>query len=184
LILTSKRAKEQVKRETENILKGLTLPLITPGLTQPGTLYKAQRNPRLCTYLASLQREAENGPALDNVIIPNSNKRNYIVLFGAPDPKDFLKLEGNKKQAKKITSNDNQSKLSNKTVTTCKEKLQSSLAATEEKLLHQIEEKCKTIELNFNEILPSTLKDFQNTILSEVVKMVSNQIELQITKQM
>ena len=97
-------------------------------------------------YLSRLSSEGcRNGPALDNVIIPNSNKRNCVVLFGAPDPKAFLKLEGNKKQAKKITSNDNQSTLSFKTVTTCKEKLQNSLAATEEKLLQQIEEKCKTI---------------------------------------
>ena len=154
---------------------------MTLDIAHPGALSKAQRDPSLCTYVAALQREVENEPVLDNVIIPNSNKRNWIVLFGAPDPKDSSKLDGNKKQAKEITSNDNPSTLSNKKVTTWKDELQSSLAATEEKLQQQMAEECKTIELNFNETLQSTLKDFQNTILSEMGKIVSSSIELQIT---
>ena len=95
-----------------------------PGLTQPDTLSKSQRNPSLCTYIAALQRKAENRPTLENVIIPNSTKTNYIVLFGAPYPKEFPKLEGNKKQAKETIRNNNQSTLSNETVTTWKDDLQ------------------------------------------------------------
>ena len=47
-----------------------------------------------------------------------------------------------------------------------------------------METQSKEIELNFNETLQTTLKDYQNIVLNEVGKMVSNQIEIQITKQM
>ena len=46
LLLTPKRDKEQVEHDTEKILNRLTLQLMTPCLTQPGTLSKTQRNPR------------------------------------------------------------------------------------------------------------------------------------------
>jgi len=49
---------------------------MTLDIAHPGALSKAQRDPSLCTYVAALQREVENEPVLDNVIIPNSNKRN------------------------------------------------------------------------------------------------------------
>ena len=65
---------------------------MTLDIAHPGALSKAQRDPSLCTYVAALQREVENEPVLDNVIIPNSNKRNCIVLFGVLKPKEFPKL--------------------------------------------------------------------------------------------
>ena len=61
---------------------------MNPGLTQPEILSKAQRNSSLFSYAAALQREAETGPELANLVIPNSNKNNCIVLYVAPDLKD------------------------------------------------------------------------------------------------
>lgn len=58
-MVTTKINKEHVKREAEKLLQKLTLQLMNPGLTQPGTLFKAQRNSSLFSYTAALQREAE-----------------------------------------------------------------------------------------------------------------------------
>ena len=137
---------------------------MTLGLTQPGILSKAQRNQSLFSYVDALQREAETGPELSNEIIPDSDKRNCIVLYGAPDPKDFPKLWENKK---KTISNDNRSTLSTEIITTWKDELQSSIVATEKKLQQKMEHQSKEIDLNVNETLHNTLKDFQKTFLSE-----------------
>ena len=96
---------------------------MTSWLTQPYTILQAQRNPSRCPYAAAFQREAANRLVLANVIIPNSNKRNYFVLFGAPDPREFLKLDENKKKTKEKISNNNQSTLSNETVTAWKDEV-------------------------------------------------------------
>ena len=45
-----------------------------------------------------------------------------------------------------------------------------------------METQSKYIKFKFNEILQSTLKYFQKTILSEVVNVVFKQIQIQITK--
>ena len=73
------------------ILKGLIVQLMNPG-----TLFNAQKNTSIYSYVSTLQREADNGPALANIIISNCNKMNCIVLFGSPDPKEFPKLKENK----------------------------------------------------------------------------------------
>ena len=48
----------------------------------------------------------------------------------------------------------------------------------------KMENQCKDIELKISNTLQNTLKQFQIIILSEVGRMVYNQIEIQITKQM
>ena len=78
-----KTNKDQVKREVEKVLSGLTLYILTPGLTQSGTLPRSQSDLGLFSYAAALQKEVETGPEISNIILPNKNKRNCIILFGA-----------------------------------------------------------------------------------------------------
>ena len=64
LVVTNKACKAQVKREVERILKGVTLQIMHPTYTQPGTIAKEYRDPTLVTYAATLQAAAENGPEI------------------------------------------------------------------------------------------------------------------------
>lgn len=112
-------------------------------------------------------------------------KRNYIVLFGAPDSKEFPKLNNKKRQTKETSGNhDNQFTLSKETVTILKDELQSLLEATEEKIQKKVENQCTYIELKLDATLQTTLIEFKSTILSVVEIMTSIQITNQITKQM
>ena len=85
LVVTNKVCKSQVKREVERILKGVTLQIMHPTYTQPGTIAKEYRNPKFVTYAAALQEAAENGPEVINVATTRQSKRNCIVIFNALD---------------------------------------------------------------------------------------------------
>ena len=130
------------------------------------------------------RRKKKQGP---NCPMPFSKitKRNYIVLFGAPDSKEFPKLNNKKRQTKETSGNhDNQFTLSKETVTILKDELQSLLEATEEKIQKKVENQCTYIELKLDATLQTTLIEFKSTILSVVEIMTSIQITNQITKQM
>ena len=54
LLLASKVNKDKIKREVEKACSKLALQMKNPDLTQSGTLFRAQRNPVLFSYAASL----------------------------------------------------------------------------------------------------------------------------------
>ena len=64
---------------------------MTSGLNQPGTPFKAQRNPSLFSYEAALQREAEIGYELVNVITQTVTKESALFCTESLIPKNSLK---------------------------------------------------------------------------------------------
>ena len=97
LVVTNKECKAQDKREVERIFKGVTLQIMYPTYTQPGTIAKEHHNPTLVTYAAALQAAAENGPEITNVATPRQSKRNCIVLFDVLDIESYPRLPQKKK---------------------------------------------------------------------------------------
>lgn len=92
---------------------------MSPALDhQPGTLSKEQRNLHPLSYATTLQKEAERGSALGNVIVPRSNKRNWIVLYDTPKDSKFPYFKDTKRIKNGETTTETTNDIASVTLTT------------------------------------------------------------------
>ena len=107
IVVTNKECKAQIKREVDRIIKSVTLQIIHPTYTQPGTIAKVHRDATLVTYAAALQEVAENGPEITNVATPYQSKRYCIVLFNTLDTESYPRLPQKKQNNNKDDQENN-----------------------------------------------------------------------------
>ena len=178
LVVTNKACKPQVKREAERILKGVTLHImINPIYNQPITTAKEHRNPTLVHYAVAVQAAAENEPEITNVATPRQSKRNCIVLFDALNTESYPTLLQKKQNYFNKQEDQENNLLSNETTTTWREELQETLVENTKLLKEKSDTNTKEVEVQLNNTLNATLKEFQGMLLREVATKISTQIK-------
>ena len=158
---------------------------MSPDLNnQPGIISTEQRSQSVFLYAAALPKEAESGPAMRNVVNSRINKWSCIVLYDTPiySTSEFPKINEQKRvNTGEVKANERESIIISETVTTWRDELQDKTTTTGKHISDQVNIKHKALEATINQSTNQTLNEFNNTLLTEVVRIISNQIATQVS---
>ena len=95
---------------------------------------------------------------------------------------EFPKINEQKRvNTGEVKANEKEFIIISETVTTWRDELQDKTTTTEKHISDQVNIKHKALEATINQSTNQSLNEFQNTLLTEVVKIISNQIATQVS---
>ena len=95
---------------------------------------------------------------------------------------EFPKINEQKRvNTGEVKANEKEFIIISETVTTWRDELQDKNTATGKHISDQVNIKHKALEATINQSTNQSLNEFQNTLLTEVVKIISNQIATQVS---